>query len=161
MLSPELRKLLMEGPPSPADKANHLVRFGGSASLLVTWRRHRDELLEACPPGRRPWAFWMLERRLKQRPAGEAGELRTIRTLNCYRDNAERELVCRRLAAITEELHAPPAPPPRRLSHNKNICSRHSACLQSSRARRAVQNASPGRFRSRRFTQSTRARGPC
>ena len=74
--------------------------------MRVAWRKHRDELLEACPPGRRPWGYWMVERWLKQRPAGEAGELRAIRTLQAYRDDTEREIVCRRLSEITEELNA-------------------------------------------------------
>jgi len=54
--------------------------------------------------GHRPWAFWYLEKRLKAVPAGEAGELRMIRTLGCYRDDAEREYVHRRLNAITEQI---------------------------------------------------------
>ena len=103
MLSPELRALLMDGPPP---EYRDLVRYGGSATVRVAWRKHRDELLEACPPGRRPWGYWMVERWLKQRPAGEAGELRMIRTLEAYRDDAEREYVRRRLSEITAELRA-------------------------------------------------------
>jgi hypothetical protein len=104
MLTPELRKLLMDG-PHLNDRAKNLVRFGGAATVLVQWRRHRAELLEACPPGKRPWAFWMLDKHFRQRPAGEIGELRAIRTLQAYRDDTEREIVCRRLATIAEEMH--------------------------------------------------------
>jgi len=39
-------------------------------------------------------------------PAGEIGELRAIRTLQAYRDDTEREIVCRCLSEITDELHA-------------------------------------------------------
>ena len=74
--------------------------------LLVAWRRHRAELLEACPPGRRPWAFWMIERGLSHLPAGERGELRLIRQFELYRDDAERRYVLERLAVITAELRS-------------------------------------------------------
>ena len=63
-------------------------------------RRHRAELLEACGPGRRPWAFWKLERRFRSRPAGELGELRAIAQLNLYRDAREAEHVERRLREL-------------------------------------------------------------
>ena len=43
---------------------------------------------------------------MKITPLGEAAQLRAIRALQAYRDDAEREYVQRRLAAITEELHA-------------------------------------------------------
>ena len=75
MLSDEQRELLMNGPGSrPAS----IIRAGGAATLLVLWRRHRQELLDASPPGFRPWAEWMLQRRFKQHPAGEIGQLRAI-----------------------------------------------------------------------------------
>ena len=76
-----------------------LLKF---TQLLVAWRRHRAELLEACPPGRRPWGFWMVERRLKHRPGGEVGELRAIRQFELYRDEEERVYVEQRLAEIME-----------------------------------------------------------
>ena len=75
------------------------------------WRRHRQELLDACPPGKPPYGYWMVEKRLKQRPAGEAGELRLIKQLDLYRDHAEREFVQKRLAIITGA--ALPLAPPR------------------------------------------------
>ena len=99
MLSPELRKLLMDAPHAN-DKSKNLLRFGGAASVFVAWRRHRAELLEACGPGRRPWAFWKLERRFRARPAGELGELRAIAQLNLYRDAREAEHVERRLREL-------------------------------------------------------------
>ena len=43
---------------------------------------------------------------MKITPLGEAAQLRAIRALQAYRDDAKREYVQRRLAAITEELHA-------------------------------------------------------
>jgi hypothetical protein len=76
-LSPEQRSLLLRGPG--ANKKRLMRVFGGPAGLLVTWKRYRAELLAECPPGRRCWAYWLFERRLKQAPAGEAGELRAIR----------------------------------------------------------------------------------
>jgi hypothetical protein len=102
-LKPELAALLMDG-PTPAQKTSGYVRFGGIATLRVVWRRHRAELMAACGPGRRPWAFWMLEKHLKQRPAGEAGELRMIRTMQAYTDDKEREIMHRRLNAIVENM---------------------------------------------------------
>ena len=63
-------------------------------------------LLEACPPGRRPWGFWMVERRLRQHPAGEIGQLRAIRDLEIYRDEAEKAYVLERLGEITAGIRA-------------------------------------------------------
>lgn len=80
-----------------------LLKF---TQLLVAWRRHRAELLEACPPGRRPWGFWMVERRLRQHPAGEIGQLRAIRDLEIYRDEAEKAYVLERLGEITAGIRA-------------------------------------------------------
>ena len=37
--------------------------------------------MAACPPGRRPYGFWFVERRLKITPLGEAAQLRAIRAL--------------------------------------------------------------------------------
>ena len=48
--------------------------------------------------GRRPWAFWMIERGLSHQPPGEAGQLRLIKQLDLYRDDAEKEFVRKRLA---------------------------------------------------------------
>lgn len=50
MLSDALRELLLNG-PHPDQRARGLVRFGGAATVLVQWRRHREELLASCPPG--------------------------------------------------------------------------------------------------------------
>ena len=59
-LSPELRKLLLDG-PNPNDKSKSLLRFGGPASVRAAWSRHRQELIESCERGHRPWAYWLLQ----------------------------------------------------------------------------------------------------
>jgi hypothetical protein len=101
-LKPELHELLLNGPTN-AQKHNGFVKFGGICTLRVLWRKHREELLKACGPGRRPWGFRYLEKHLRQLPSGEAGELRQIRTMQCYTDDKEREIVHRRLNAIVEQ----------------------------------------------------------
>ena len=70
-LTAELKKLLLSG-PNPNDKSNSLLRFGGPATVRVQWMKHRVELIASCKLGHRPWAYWLIEKRLKQRPAGEA-----------------------------------------------------------------------------------------
>jgi hypothetical protein len=105
MLSPELTKLFIEG-PTPAQKAKRLVMYGGFAVLHVLWHKHRDSLMALCEPGKRPWGFWALEKRLKPTPISERAQLQAIRNLDCYRNNAEREHVHQRLVAISDE---PPA----------------------------------------------------
>ena len=40
---------------------------------------------------------------MQHQPAGEAGELRLIKQLDLYRDDAEKEFVQKRLAEITAE----------------------------------------------------------
>jgi hypothetical protein len=105
MLSPELRRFLVFGPQGQR-KAQAVIANGGPATVRVAWRRHRQELLDACPMGKRCWAFWMIEQGLSHLPAGERGELRAIRTLGCYRDDAEKEFVQKRLAEITADLRS-------------------------------------------------------
>ena len=105
MLSDEMRELLLHGPGRPPSHAN-LLKYGGSATLLVQWRKHRQELLDACPIGSRPWAFFAIERRFRVVPRLEADQLRAIRTLGCYRDEAEAAYVRRRLGEMNEEMHA-------------------------------------------------------
>ena len=56
--------------------------------------------------GRRCWAFWMIEQGLKHQPSGERGELKLIKQLDLYRDDAEKEFVQRRLSEITAELRS-------------------------------------------------------
>ena len=73
MLSDEMRKLLLHGPGRPPSHAN-LLKYGGSATLLVQWRKHRQELLDACPIGSRPWAFFAIERRFRVVPRLEADQ---------------------------------------------------------------------------------------
>ena len=48
----------------------------------------------------------MIERGLIHHPAGEAAQLRLIKQLDLYRDDAEREFVQKRLAVITAELRS-------------------------------------------------------
>ena len=75
LLSDEMRAFLLHGPSSKRDRDT--IRHGGAATVLVQWRRHRDELMAAATPmGRRPWGYWLIEQGLKHQPAGEAGELR-------------------------------------------------------------------------------------
>ena len=54
----------------------------------------------------RPWADWILQRRFKQRPPGELGELRAISQLCLYRDAAEVEYVERRLRELGRQRNA-------------------------------------------------------
>lgn len=103
LLSDEMRALLLDG-PTPGNR--DLLRYGGAATVRVAWGKHRDELMAALPLGRRPYGFWMIEKRLKQRPAGELGELRAIRTLGLYRSDAERRYVLKRIGEIMETMHA-------------------------------------------------------
>ena len=101
-LSPALRSLLLNGPgPSHYDP----VRYGGSAVVHAAWGRHKAELIAACKPGSRPWAFWRIELGILK-PAGEAGELRAIKKLELYRDGDERAYVDRRLEEITADIRA-------------------------------------------------------
>ena len=51
--------------------------------------------------------FWMVERRLNQRPAGEAGELRLIKQLDLYRDDAEKDFVLKGLLEINRPTKKP------------------------------------------------------
>jgi hypothetical protein len=104
-LSPELRRLLVDGPDSN-DKRNGLLRFGGTATVRVQWRKHRAELMSSCEAGHRPWAFWMLDCGRRYRPPGEVGELKAIRDLDAYRSDSERRYVLKRLSEITDELRA-------------------------------------------------------
>jgi hypothetical protein len=76
-LPPALHSLLLNGPgPSHYDP----LRYGGSAVVRAAWGRHKAELLAACKPGSRPWAFWRIQLGIPK-PAGEAGELRAIKKL--------------------------------------------------------------------------------
>jgi hypothetical protein len=105
-LTPVQRRLLLDGPKGGARGATPKIMkvFGGSASLRVCWHKHRRELLDSCGPGKRPWAYWSLERGMKFKPNGEAGELRLIQQFELYRDEAEAAYVRRRLGEINEEL---------------------------------------------------------
>ena len=81
------------------------MRYGGSAVVHAAWGRHKAELIAACKPGCRPWAFWRLQLGILK-PAGEVGQLRLIRKLELYRDEDERTYVERRLAEITANIRA-------------------------------------------------------
>jgi len=81
---------------------NAILKLGGAATLLVQWRRDWQELLAACPAGRRPWAFWALEKQLKIVPRGDVEQARGIRTLNLYRDDREKAILHRRLDAVVQ-----------------------------------------------------------
>ena len=106
MLSDQLREFLVSGPHKKQRKAQVMLAFGGAAHVRVQWRRHRDELMSSTPMGKRPWAFWMIERGLSHQPHGERGELRLIKQFDVYRDDAEKEFVRKRLAEITAELRS-------------------------------------------------------
>ena len=54
--------------------------------------------------GKRPYGYWMVERRLKQRPGGEVGELRAIRQFELYRNAEEKAYVEQRLAEIMKNI---------------------------------------------------------
>ena len=96
-LPPALRSLLLNGPgPSHYDP----LRYGGSAVVRAAWGRHKAELIAACKPGTRPWAFWRIQLGIPK-PAGEAGQLRLIKKLELYRDEAEKAYVLERLEEIT------------------------------------------------------------
>ena len=101
-LPPALRSLLLNGPGS-----SHYdpLRYGGSAVIHAAWGRHKAELIAACKPGTRPWAFWRIQLGI-QKPAGEAGQLRIIKKLELYRDDAEKAYVLERLKEITAGIRA-------------------------------------------------------
>jgi hypothetical protein len=105
MLSDEMRAFLVSG-PQKQKRAQAVLALGGSAHVRVAWRRHREDLMRSTPMGKRCWAFWMIERGLIHQPAGEAAQLRLIKQLDLYRDDAEREFVRKRLAEITAELRS-------------------------------------------------------
>jgi hypothetical protein len=102
MLSAELRELLLHGGRGHPPTQRTLLKCGGSASILVAWRRHRDELMAECPAGRRPWAFWVIEKRFKQVPHNDVDQARAIRTLGIYANDAEKAIVHRRLDAVVQ-----------------------------------------------------------
>jgi hypothetical protein len=98
MLSAEQRAFLVDGPKFSNSAGRDVRRlFGGAASVIVSWRRHRQELLDASPPGVRPWCYWRLERRLKCVPRCPTEQARIIRTLGIFRDERERRVVARLL----------------------------------------------------------------
>ena len=91
-LSAEQRELLLNGPGVNGHRHDLVKAFDGSASLWVAWRRHRQELLDLCPHGRRPYGYWLVEERLPFVPRDETAQLRAIRAADCYR--SERAPLC-------------------------------------------------------------------
>jgi hypothetical protein len=77
-LSAEQRELLLNGPGVNGHRHDLIKAFDGSASLWVAWRRHRQELLDLCPHGRRPYGYWLVEETLPFVPRDEAAQLRAI-----------------------------------------------------------------------------------
>ena len=73
--------ILLNGPGQWGHRGDLVKAFAGPCQLITAWRKHRAELMAACPPGRRPYGFWFVERRLKITPLGEAAQLRAIRAL--------------------------------------------------------------------------------
>ena len=106
MLSDEMRSLLMHGKSTSAKLRVSVARLGGSASVLVAWKRHKAELIAACPAGRRPWAFWFLEKRLRNVPRDDVAQARAIRTFGIYANDAEKAIVHRRLDAVVQARRA-------------------------------------------------------
>ena len=102
MLSPELRELLLNGCAGHPPTRRTIIKLGGTAHLLVQWRKHREELMAECPLGFRCWGYWMYERRLRSIPRGEVSQLKAIRAMQLYRDDAERRHVHRRLSEIEQ-----------------------------------------------------------
>jgi hypothetical protein len=105
-LSAEQRELLLNGPGVNGHRHDLVKAFDGSASLWVAWRRHRQELLDLCPHGRRPYGYWLVEERLPFVPRDETAQLRAIRAADCYRSDSERRFVLKRLSEITDEIRA-------------------------------------------------------
>jgi hypothetical protein len=101
-LPPALRSLLLNG---PGQSHYDPLKYGGSAVIRAAWGRHKAELIAACKPGSRPWAFWRFQLGIPT-PAGEAGELRAIKNLGLYRDDAEKAYVLERLGEIAAGIRA-------------------------------------------------------
>lgn len=98
-LSNEMRSLLMDGEAGSIALKVAISRAGGSVSATVAWRKHREELLAACPAGKRPFWFWFGEKRLRFVPHGDYSNAKMIRALQLYRDAHEKNVVLRRLEA--------------------------------------------------------------
>src|SRR6476661_5665174 len=72
-MSPELRELLLRGPVGHPPTQTTMLRYGGAAHVRAQWHRHRQQLLDACPPGRRPWGLWAIERRSRSGRSRSSG----------------------------------------------------------------------------------------
>ena len=55
-LTPEQRELLLNGPSGCGKKHDVVKAFGGPCQIITAWRKHRAELMAACPMGKRPYA---------------------------------------------------------------------------------------------------------
>ena len=105
MLTPAQINYLMQG-----SNVRHLRKaFEGPCQVIVAWRKHRAELLEAVKMGRRPWYFWCGEMGRKQKPA-EHAELKLILELGLARSEDERRFVELRLAELNRLLQTRPNP---------------------------------------------------
>ena len=105
------RELLLNGPSGWGKKHDVVKAFGGPCQIITAWRKHRAELMAACPMGKRPYAFWMVERRLTQRLAGERAELKMLLELDLCRDSAERAHCEQRLGENRAAHTRPPGAP--------------------------------------------------
>ena len=100
-LTPAQIAYLMQGPHTQA--RNRRKAFAGPCQVITAWRKHRAELLEASPLGRRPYYFWVGEMKLAQKPA-EHSELKLILELGLARDEDEARFVELRLAELNRLL---------------------------------------------------------
>jgi hypothetical protein len=98
-LTPAQITYLVQGP----NVRRHRKAFEGPCQAVVAWRKHRADLLEASPLGRRPWYFWVHEMKLKQKP-GEHAELKLILELGLARGEDEARFVDLRLAELNQLL---------------------------------------------------------
>ena len=52
-LTPVQRELLLDGPHGWGKKQDVVKAFGGPCQIITAWRKHRAELMAACPMGKR------------------------------------------------------------------------------------------------------------
>ena len=105
-LTPVQRELLLNGPSGWGKQKDFARAFDGPCQIITAWRKHRAELMAAAPMGKRPYAFWMVERRLTQRLAGERAELKMLLELDLCRDSAERAHCEQRLGERSRSAYA-------------------------------------------------------
>ena len=86
-LTPVQRELLLDGPHGWGKKQDVVKAFGGPCQIITAWRKHRAELMAACPMGKR-----LLE-------------------LDLCRDSAERAHCKQRLGEIAQRIRYRRKPP--------------------------------------------------